>query len=195
MHMCVAGALRELMDDPTLELNRATCAHHKIGLIATAAQRYDHGWLQEHLGEGRDNKIREFRAKNMMDMFQRQLSLLFGHHRDSYVFGNGVVAFPKWFAARNPGVLGLGHACALVCMHVPVCVTGMRLHKMKRQVGNRHGVFLHNAMVHYAMFESYRTWIHYLKHDIKETNSLHIRALTKLQTQEVKAATRARGKC
>ena len=61
------------------------------------------------------------------------------------------------------------------------------------QVGNRHGVFLRNAMVHYAMFDVYREWIHYLQHEVKEVNSLHIRALTKLQTQELKAATRARG--
>ena len=70
----------------------------------------------------------------------------------------------------------------------------MRLHKMKRHVGNRHGVFLANAMIHYTMFESYRSWIHYLKFEVKETNALHIRALSKLQTQELKAATRARGR-
>ena len=48
-----------------------------------------------------------------MDMFQRQLSLLFGHHRDAYVFGDGVIAFPTWFRRRYPD---------------------MPLHKMKRQV-------------------------------------------------------------
>ena len=58
---------------------------------------------QSHLGEQRDAQIREFKSKNVLDMFQRQLALLFGHHRDSYVYGNGVVAFPKWFAAHNPG--------------------------------------------------------------------------------------------
>ena len=50
-----------------------------------------------------------------MDMFQRQLALMFGHHRDAYVFGDGVIAFPTWFARRYPD---------------------MPLYKMKRQVGN-----------------------------------------------------------
>ena len=28
---CLEGALRTLLDDPTFEVNRATCGHHKIG--------------------------------------------------------------------------------------------------------------------------------------------------------------------
>ena len=50
-------------------------------------------------------------------------------------------------------------------------------------------------MTHYAMFDSYRLWIEYLKWDVKEFNSLHIRTLSKLSTTELKATIRARGAC
>ena len=60
-------------------------------------------------------------------------------------------------------------------------------------MGNRHGVFLRNALVHYYMFEDYRQWVDYLRHEAKEVNSLHIRTLSKLQTLDVRAAVRARG--
>ena len=73
-------------------------------LFSQKAQRADHEVLTERLGARRDAGIREFAATNVVDMFQRQLALLFGHHRDSYVFGNGVHLFPAWFASRHPGV-------------------------------------------------------------------------------------------
>ena len=83
--------------------------------------------LEENVGAERDKLIKEFSSNNMVDMFQGQLALLFGHHvMGSYVFGNGVIGFPRWFAVRFPG---------------------LHLHKMKRQVSSRHGVLLQNAMV------------------------------------------------
>ena len=59
--------------------------------------------MLDRLGARRDKNIREFATSNVVDMFQRQLALLFGHHRDAYVFGNGVHLFPAWFATKHPG--------------------------------------------------------------------------------------------
>ena len=82
-----------------------------------------------------DSSIGEFKSNNIVNMFQRQLALLFGHHVGSYVFGDGVILFPRWFKHKYPN---------------------LELSRMDRQVGSRHGVMLKNAMVHYYMFDVYR---------------------------------------
>ena len=64
---------------------------------------------------------------------------------------------------------------------------------LRRQVGNRHGIHLKNAMTHYLMFDAYRRWVNYLIHDVKEPNALHMRLGSKLQCVEMKASLRARG--
>ena len=64
---------------------------------------------------------------------------------------------------------------------------------MDRQVGNRHGIFMKNAMVHYTMFAPYLEWCSYMRHDVKDANALHNRVLTKLQTMELKGIIRGRG--
>ena len=139
-------AIRGLLDDPDFTLNRAGCTHHQIGLFATAVQKVDSNLLIAKVGAALDTHIKEFKTDNVIDMAQRQLALLFSHHTGAYTFGNGVIAFPTWFKKSFPG---------------------MRLHKMDRQVGNRHGVMLKNAMVHYAMFEPYLKWCSYMKDDVK----------------------------
>ena len=45
---CLEAALRVKMDDPTFVLNRATCAHHKIGLFATGVQKACHQVILPH---------------------------------------------------------------------------------------------------------------------------------------------------
>ena len=128
--------IRALLDDDDYTINRATCTHHKLGFIAEeAVGKCAQNILEGLVGDEKDKRIKEFSSNNMVDMFQRQLALLFGHHTGAYVFGNGVIGFPKWFGVRFPD---------------------LHLHKMKRQVGSRHGVLLRNAMVHYAMFDPYR---------------------------------------
>ena len=38
------------------------------------------------------------KSSNTVDVFQRQLDLVFGHHMmGSHVFGDGVIRFPRWF--------------------------------------------------------------------------------------------------
>ena len=130
----IENAIRTLLGDPNLTLNRSKCGHHQIGLFATAVQKVDSNLLVARVGADLDRRINEFKTDNPIDMTQRQLALLFGHHVGAYTFGNGVIAFPTWFSKSYPG---------------------MKLHKMDRQVGNRHGVLLKNAMVHYAMFDVY----------------------------------------
>ena len=95
-----------------------------------------------------------------------------GHHDGAYVFGKGVIAFPKWFNHKHPGV---------------------KLYHMSRQVGARHGILMKNAMVHYTMFDAYLEWSSYMKHKVKDPNALLNRVLTKLQTVELKGIIRARG--
>ena len=63
---------------------------------------------------------------------------------------------------------------------------------MARQVGARHGIMMKNAMVHYTMFEPYLEWCSYVKHEVEDSNDLHMRVLTKLQTMELKGIIRAR---
>ena len=75
---CIEQAIRALLEDDTFEMNRATCTHHKIGLIAEACQEADAGLGKILFGEVTDKEIREFKTKNPIDMFQRQLTLLFG---------------------------------------------------------------------------------------------------------------------
>ena len=75
---CIELAIRALLNDDTFEMNRASCGHHKIGLIAEACQRVDSKIGESAFGVVTDKNIREFRTKNPIDMFQRQLSLLFG---------------------------------------------------------------------------------------------------------------------
>lgn len=75
---CIEIAIRKLLDDDTFEINRMTCGHHKIGIIAEACQRADSQIGESVFGSVTDKKIREFKTKNPIDMFQRQLALLFG---------------------------------------------------------------------------------------------------------------------
>ena len=132
---CLEAAIRLLIDDPDFTLNRASCAHHKLGLLAEKIQKACHTTMVSILGADADTHIGEFKTSNIIDMFQRQLALLFGHHVGSYVFGNGVILFPRWFRHKYPD---------------------LKLHVMDRQIGNRHGVLLKNAIVHYTMFDAYR---------------------------------------
>ena len=164
--------IRALLEDDSFTLNRGTCTHHKIGLFAAFAQQVDNKLVVDKVGDQLDAKIREFSTTNVVDMFQRQLALLFGHHSGAYTFGKGVVQFPSWFAKHFPT---------------------LKLHKMDRQVGSRHGVMMKNAMVHYAMFDAYREWCKYMQVEVKDANALENRALSKLQTVELKAVLRARG--
>ena len=139
-------AIQKLLGDPNFTLNRGECGHHQIGLFATAVQKVDSDLFVSRVGRDLDKHINEFKTDNVIDMAQRQLALLFGHHSGAYTFGNGVIAFPTWFRKEYPE---------------------MKLYKMDRQVGNRHGILLKNAMVHYAMFDVYLQWCTYMKHDVK----------------------------
>lgn len=159
------------MGDPEFELMRADCFHHKGGLIANAAQRADNEVIVRKVGEDLDEQIKEFKTANIIDMFQRQIALVFSP-LENYVFGSGTIDFPMWFAMEYPG---------------------MRFTTMDRQVGNRHGIMLKNAMTQYFMFDSYRSWVNYLIYEVKEPNALHIRLGSKLQCMEMKASLRARG--
>ena len=132
---CIETAIRVLIDDPDFKLNQGECAHHKLGLIASAIEKACHKVMTDRLGEELDSSIGEFKSNNIVTMFQRQLALLFGHHVGSYVFGDGVILFPRWFKHKYPN---------------------LQLSRMDRQVGSRHGVMLKNAMVHYYMFDVYR---------------------------------------
>ena len=167
-------AIRIMIGDEDFTLNRAKCAHHKLGLLAAKIQKACHNTMVEILGADTDVTIGEFKTSNMIDMFQRQLALLFDHHVGSYVFGNGVILFPRWFRHKYPG---------------------LKLHVMDRQVGNRHGVLLKNAIVHYTMFDAYREWCAYLQFEVKDENSLHFRCGSKLRCDEMKGAIRARAIC
>ena len=169
----IEAAIQILLGDPDFTLNRGECGHHQIGLFANAVQTVDHKLIVDRVGRDVDKRINEFKSDNAVDTAQRQLALLFGHHAGAYpLFGNGVIAFPTWFGKKFPG---------------------MKLHKMDRQVGNRHGILLKNAMVHYAMFDPYMEWCTYMKEDVKDENALHNRVLSKLATRELKASIRARG--
>ena len=110
----------------------------------------------------------------MIDMFQRQLALLFGHHVGSDMFGNGVIVFPRWFRHKYPR---------------------LQLHTMDRQVGNRHGIVLKHSMVHYTMFDAYREWCAHLQFEVKDEHALHFRCGSKLRCIEMKGAIRARAIC
>lgn len=168
---CLEASIRILMGDPEFQLGRADCFHHKAGLIANAAQKADAGVVVTKVGTDLDKRIREFKSTNIMDMFQRQIALVFSPLED-YVFGSGTIDFPMWFAREYPD---------------------MRFATMDRQVGNRHGIMLKNAMIQYFMFDSYRNWLNYLIYEVKEPNALHIRLGSKMQCMEMKAALRARG--
>ncbi len=168
---CLEASIRVALGDPDYEILKAGCGHHKVGLIANAAQKYDNKVVVDKIGKGLDTKIREFKTSNVVDMFQRQCALVFAHV-NPYAFGNGKIAFPKWFETKYPNV---------------------KLSTMDRQVGNRHGILLKNALVHYSMFEGYGDWIHHVHEDTNDANNLHIRIGSKLQCMEIKAVMRARG--
>ena len=164
--------IRQLIGDDDFTLNRGTCTHHKLGLFASFAQAVDNKLVVERIGDQLDKEIREFSTNNVVDMFQRQLALLFGHHQGAYTFGKGVVQFPSWFKKKFPD---------------------LKLHTMDRQVGSRHGVLMKNAMIHYCMFDAYREWCKYMRDEVKDANALENRVHSKLQTTEMKAVVRARG--
>lgn len=75
---CIELAIQALLEDDTLEMNRATCTHHKISLIAEVCQKANAVLGNALFGEATDKEIREFKSKNPIVMFQRQLTLLFG---------------------------------------------------------------------------------------------------------------------
>ena len=102
---CIELAIQALINDDDFKLNRATCVHHKLGLFAEvfrllcstmhhshhpysiwhpidyyiqACQRADAKIVTDRLGRQLDQTIHEFKTTNCVDMFQRQLALLFG---------------------------------------------------------------------------------------------------------------------
>ena len=94
--------IRELLGDNNFTLNRGTCTHHKMEMFASAAQKVDNKIVVEKVGTQLDKSIREFSTNNVVDMFQRQPTLLFGHHEGAYTFGKGVIQFPSWFKKKFP---------------------------------------------------------------------------------------------
>lgn len=85
--------------DPDMEIISFYCNTHKGMLLAKALRQADHAFLSTICPE-RD--VGEFRTSNLLDMFEIQLSKMFGHHTKSYAFGNGVDTFPAWMADRYP---------------------------------------------------------------------------------------------
>lgn len=98
---CLELSIRVLMGDPHFELIKTECFHHKGGLFATAAQKADVKVVEDKIGTDLDKRIREFKASNVMDMFQRQIALVFSPLED-YTFGSGTIDFPMWFADEYP---------------------------------------------------------------------------------------------
>ena len=98
---CVEMAIRNLMGDPEFTLSRTECFHHKGGLIASAAQEADNTVVLAKVGADLDQRIKEFKSSNVMDMFQRQIALVFSPLED-YTFGSGTIDFPMWFAKKYP---------------------------------------------------------------------------------------------
>ena len=89
------------MGAPDFTLSRTECFHHKGGLIASAAQEADNTVILAKVGADLDQRIKEFKSSNVMDMFQRQIALVFSPLED-YTFGSGTIDFPMWFAEKYP---------------------------------------------------------------------------------------------
>ena len=98
-------------------------------------------------------------------MFEIQLSKMFGHHADSYAFGNGVDTFPAWMKETH----------------------GDRWRGFKRLVGNRAQIFLENAVAMYYMAEYYREYCQFVLEKAKKGNRLHQRVDEKLRSAEMMA--------
>ena len=107
------------------------CSNHKNMLLAKALRNADHKLLIAALGNQRDSD--EFRTSNLLDMLQLQLSKMFGHTKDSYAFGHGVIKFKAWMNK-----------------YYKHCWSGI-----ERLVGNRAQIFLSNALVMYHMSSYY----------------------------------------
>ena len=75
------------------------CNTHKAMLLAKALRKADHDFLST-ICPVRDSG--EFRTSNLLDMFQMQMSKMFGHHVDAYAFGHGVDKFPAWMKKNYP---------------------------------------------------------------------------------------------
>lgn len=108
------------------------CSNHKNMLLAKALRNADHKLLIAALGDERDSD--EFRTSNLLDMLQLQLSKMFGHTKDSYAFGHGVIKFQAWMTK-----------------YYKSCWSGI-----ERLVGNRAQIFLSNAVVMYHMSSYYQ---------------------------------------
>ena len=92
------------------EVLRCKCLHHNIMLMCKDIRKADNDVMKASLGEQRDTVIREFGTSNILDSVQYQLGKLFGHHPNSYVFGDGAVDFPKYMQDNHAG-----NYCARAC--------------------------------------------------------------------------------
>ena len=147
------------------------CVMHKQMLIAHAEQKVQQTVLETLLTTERDLAIREFRQSNCLDGLQLQLGKLFDGKVKSYVFGDGVHAFPAYMRKHHPEV---------------------QYFSMKRMVGNRALVFHENALVHFYMAPYYLQWCHHVLRKIKSGNMLHVRVEAQLRCAEEMSGLRAR---
>ena len=90
---------------------------------------------------------------------------------DSYVFGDGVWAFPAFMRKNHKEV---------------------KFFSMKRMVGNRALVFHENALIHFYMTPFYLEWCNYVSKHCKEGNMLHVRVEAQLRCAEELSGLRAR---
>ena len=138
------------------------CNGHKGMLLAKALRKADHD-VFILLFPDRDKG--EFRTNNILDMFQIQLAKMFGHHAQSYAFGNGIDKFPAWMKNKYPD----------------------RWRGFKRLVGNRANIFLENAVSMYYMSTFYLEYCNFILREAKKANSMHRRLDEKLRSAEVMA--------
>ena len=72
------------------------------GLIVNTAEDTSSKVVVTKIGTDMDKRIKEFKSSNVMDMFQRQISLVFSP-LENYTFGSGTIDFPMWFVEEFRG--------------------------------------------------------------------------------------------
>ena len=132
------NSLSEYKKYAMCELFHFNCTNHKGMLLAKAIREADHGALAASLPAQRDTG--EFRTSNLMDMLQLQIAKMFGHTKNSYAFGHGVLKFRAWMLSRYP----------------------THWKGIKRLVGNRAQIFLENALCMYHMSTFYEEYCEYV---------------------------------
>ena len=163
--------INEFAEKLNIEFNNTTipirCWDHKRTNLADAMGKALHNRLEEKLGT--ELHPGEY-GSNILEALIRECNNEFGHRKNPYEYGRGVLLFPGWMEIHHP----------------------KKWRGLLATVGNRNDVYFENAMTVLHMHQYYVEYMMYVEM-VKPLNKMELKIRALLGTVEIIAALKAQG--